>query len=83
MIYEHQMAKHRVFIEWSRSAHWGDNDETKWIATCHGSTLASGPTPEAVLGVLIEGRGQKTLDGLCPSAIGLPPTLGGWTNSRA
>ena len=82
MIYEYKATKHFVVIEWSRLAHWGENTELKWVASCHGATLAHGPTAEAVLDTLVEGRGHKTLDGLCPSNIGLPPKLDTWMNSR-
>ncbi|RYC28948.1 hypothetical protein D3273_26565 [Lichenibacterium minor] len=82
MIYEHKVGKHHFFIEWNKYGQWGENGETKWVATCQGLSLTLGDTPESVLFSLTRGRSHPTLDGLKPADMGLPSKLEAWSIER-
>lgn len=82
MIYEHTAQKRHVVIEWAKPNAWGENGETKWVASCNGAQLVAGPNPEVVLSALLSGDCMPTMDGTSPSTLGLPTHLDGWRTSR-
>ena len=82
MIYEHHAREGRFYIEWDRARAWGAENETKWICTHKGLTLARGARPDAVLDAVLSGKVESAPRGLDMADIWLPASLAEWRNSR-
>ena len=82
MIYEHHTREGRFYIEWDQAKAWGAENETKWVCTHKGLTLARGPQPEAVLDAVLSGNIEFAPSGFDVFEIQLPASLSEWRCSR-